>query len=134
LRIETPENGEKSLKSEATRAQTLESLPSAPINLRLLTATTTQLKVSWDPPEHPNGVLGPYYVYNGDCLIDQTAETQFVIAALQPSTDVEVAVCASTNVGKETSIRTFIYVLVYLTLSLSVAILCLSIVKIDNLV
>jgi hypothetical protein len=40
--------------------------PGAPQNLRILGSTTSQLKVGWEPPEDPNGVLKGYYVYNGE--------------------------------------------------------------------
>ena len=46
-----------------------EATPEAPVNARILAATTTQLKVGWDPPLNSNGVLKGYYVYNGERLL-----------------------------------------------------------------
>ena len=46
-----------------------EAAPEAPVNARILAATTTQLKVGWDPPLNSNGVLKGYYVYNGERLL-----------------------------------------------------------------
>ena len=54
--------------SESVTVTTDEAPPDAPTNVRILAATTTQLKLGWDPPLHPNGVLKGYYVYNGTML------------------------------------------------------------------
>lgn len=100
LCLETPENGERSQASESTSARTLEWMPSAPQNLKLLAATTSQIKVSWEPPATPNGILSGYHVYCNDILIEQTNELQSLISGLHPSTLFEVSVCASTSRGK----------------------------------
>ena len=39
--------------------------PSAPVDVKILGCTITQLKVGWDPPEQPNGILKGYYVFYG---------------------------------------------------------------------
>lgn len=96
----TPENGELSSPSEPIRVQTLESTPTAPLNLKVIVATTTQIKLSWEPPETPNGNLRAYFVYNGDEMLDQTSDLQYIVAGLQPLTSIEFGVCASTSVGK----------------------------------
>lgn len=40
-------------------------VPTAPINLRVLGCTITQLKIGWDPPEQLNGTLKGYYIFLG---------------------------------------------------------------------
>lgn len=44
------------------------SVPTAPINLRVLGCTITQLKIGWDPPEEVNGTLKGYYIYLGKIM------------------------------------------------------------------
>lgn len=41
------------------------SAPSPVQNLRVMGATTTQLKVGWDPPEQINGILKGYVLSTG---------------------------------------------------------------------
>lgn len=40
-------------------------VPGPPTELRILGSTITQLKIGWDPPDNPNGVLREYYIYQG---------------------------------------------------------------------
>ena len=47
------------------------SEPSAPLYVRILGSTVTQLKVGWDPPENSNGILKGYYVFYGMCTNSQ---------------------------------------------------------------
>ena len=51
--------------SEAVTVTTEEAIPGPPENVRVIGATTTQLKIGWDAPHRSNGVLKGYYVYNG---------------------------------------------------------------------
>ena len=51
--------------SEAVTVTTEEAIPGPPENVRVIGATTTQLKIGWDPPHRSNGILKGYYVYNG---------------------------------------------------------------------
>lgn len=43
-------------------------VPSAPQNARVLNRTTTQLKLGWDPPDSPNGVVRGYQIYQQGSL------------------------------------------------------------------
>ena len=80
--------------------RTDESLPTVPMNLKCEGATTTLLKVIWEPPERMNGFFKGYFVYNGKALVDQTNEFMYIITGLAPGTSYEIHVCASTTVGK----------------------------------
>lgn len=39
------------------------SVPSAPRSLKVELVSPTEVKLSWDPPLHENGLLRGYYVY-----------------------------------------------------------------------
>lgn len=54
-----------SLHTSTTMYFAVFSVPTAPINLRVLGCTITQLKIGWDPPEEVNGTLKGYYIYLG---------------------------------------------------------------------
>lgn len=86
--------------SESLRVQTLESAPTMPMNLKLLAATITQLKIAWDAPEKLNGILKSYCVYNGEELVDHTNDHVYILSGLQPSTTYEISVCACNSAAK----------------------------------
>jgi hypothetical protein len=96
----TIDNNEKSASSDSVRVQTLESRPSAPVNLRTLAATTTQLKLGWDAPEKTNGNLKGYFIYKDEDPLDFTNIESFILTGLQPSSTYEISVCASNSEGK----------------------------------
>ena len=41
-------------------------VPDPPENVHVVATTTTQCRVSWEPPAQTNGILKGYYVYNGE--------------------------------------------------------------------
>ncbi|XP_033764202.1 uncharacterized protein LOC117345255 isoform X3 [Pecten maximus] len=92
--------GDESPFSDFAVIVTEESVPSAPQNLRVLGCTITQLKIGWDPPDHPNGVLKGYTVYQGDRVVENTTELVCIISGLQASTSYDIEVCAATARGK----------------------------------
>ncbi|OWF39496.1 Usherin [Mizuhopecten yessoensis] len=92
--------GDESPFSDFAVIVTEESVPSAPMNLRVLGCTITQLKIGWDPPEHLNGVLKGYTVYQGDRVIENTTELVCIISGLQANTSYDIEVCAATSKGK----------------------------------
>ncbi len=49
-------------RSNAVSAKTLQGIPGAPANLTFSEITMNALKVSWDPPEKPNGEILGYIV------------------------------------------------------------------------
>ena len=51
--------------SDVVTVTTEEAAPGPPESVRVIGATTTQLKIAWDPPLRCNGALKGYYVYNG---------------------------------------------------------------------
>lgn len=87
--------------SECGKARTLESTPGPPINLKLLASTTSQIKIGWEPPANPNGILTSYHVYCNDIPMEQTYELQALIVGLQSATSFDISVCASTCIGIE---------------------------------
>jgi hypothetical protein len=93
------ENNEKSEMSEAVAAQTDEAVPSEPLNLKAIGATTSIIKLAWEAPLKPNGQLKNYFIYNEGNLVHQSSEPGFVLAGLRPSTTYEISVCASTAAG-----------------------------------
>ncbi|XP_060068103.1 uncharacterized protein LOC132548269 [Ylistrum balloti] len=92
--------GDESPFSDLALIVTEESVPSAPQNLRVLGCTITQLKIGWDPPEHLNGVLKGYTVYQGDRVVENTTELVCIISGLQANTSYDIEVCAATAKGK----------------------------------
>ena len=96
----TVENAEKSPMSEPVQVLTLEIPPSEPSNFRVLGASTTLVRVAWDPPEKQNGILKNYFIYNGDTFVEQTSELTSTITGLQSATGYDLFVCASNNAGK----------------------------------
>lgn len=79
---------------------TEESTPSEPLNLKSTGATTSVVKITWDPPERMNGQLRGYFVYKDTVLVEQTNEVSCLLSGLQPGTAYDVQVCASTLKGK----------------------------------
>ena len=100
VQTQTVENNEKSELSDPVSIQTEESVPSEPVNLKSAGATTSLIKLAWEPPLKPNGALKSYFVYCDDTFVDQTAELNFVLTGLKSSTVYEVGVCASTSAGR----------------------------------
>ncbi|XP_064649082.1 uncharacterized protein LOC135501149 isoform X2 [Lineus longissimus] len=100
FKIRAITEGDESPLSETITITTEESVPGPPTHLRMAGSTTTQLKVVWEPPDVPNGILKGYYVYQGRQLVESTYELSSIITGLQPSTSYEIQVCASTAKGK----------------------------------
>ena len=59
----TIENSEKSPMSDPLVAHTLETVPSEPVNFRVIGSTTNLIRVAWEPPDKLNGNLKNYFVY-----------------------------------------------------------------------
>lgn len=100
LQIFIVESGEKSSLSDTVTVRTEESFPTEPLNLKVIGATTTLIKIAWDPPDKMNGVFKGYYVFNGENVVEQTNEQTCILNGLQAGTGYDVFVCASTNKGK----------------------------------
>ncbi|KXJ13637.1 Usherin [Exaiptasia diaphana] len=58
--------GDDGHTSKVVSVQTPESVPSAPQLPRVVAKTTNQIKIMWDPPEQPNGILKAYQVVTRD--------------------------------------------------------------------
>ncbi|XP_067664231.1 uncharacterized protein [Haliotis asinina] len=100
LRMRACTEGDESQYSDTVQVTTDEAEPSAPLDLKILGSTITQLKVGWDPPEHPNGVLKGYYVFYGRNIVDHTTDVSIILTSLAANTSYEVQVCAATSKGK----------------------------------
>lgn len=94
------EDGEKSEFSDEVIVRTDESIPSEPENLRITGATTNIIRIVWDPPKQPNGAIKSYFVYNGETLVDQTADLTTTITGLQADSSYDIYICATTSKGK----------------------------------
>ena len=103
----TIENSEKSPMSDPLVAHTMETVPSEPVNFRVIGSTTNLIRVAWEPPDKLNGNLKNYFVYNGEHLVEQTSELTCIINGLTPNTGYDLHVCASNSAGKgeKSSIR-----------------------------
>ncbi|XP_071822015.1 uncharacterized protein [Apostichopus japonicus] len=86
--------------SEVVYAHTEESVPDPPEGLRLLNATTSQLKLSWAPPTLNNAHIKGYMVYNGKQLVETTTELNSIVSGLSPTTSYELSVCAINHKGR----------------------------------
>ncbi len=94
------ESKERSEYSDTIEVTTHEGFPGEPRNLRIAGATTSLIKIQWDPPEKMNGALKGYFIYKDNVLLEQTNETSYILTGLQPITKYDVHVCASTSMGK----------------------------------
>ncbi|XP_046547775.1 uncharacterized protein LOC124257686 [Haliotis rubra] len=100
LRMRACTEGDESQYTDTVQVTTEEAEPSAPVDLKILGSTITQLKVGWDPPEHPNGVLKGYNVFYGRNIVDHTADVSIILTSLTANTSYEVQVYAATSKGK----------------------------------
>ncbi|XP_076821504.1 uncharacterized protein LOC143468278 isoform X2 [Clavelina lepadiformis] len=97
LRLSTV--GEESPFSEIVEVCTEEGYPSAPCNLRVIGTTHSQIRFSWNLPEHPNGTLRGYSILVGDKVVDTTYDLSYILGRLQPATNYIIHVCANTSKG-----------------------------------
>ncbi|XP_066293639.1 uncharacterized protein [Branchiostoma lanceolatum] len=100
FRLQAATEGDGSPQSDPVIVRTEESIPGEPTGLRVINATTTQLKVCWSQPLRPNGVIKGYAVYQGKTQAESTQELSSIISGLQPQTTYDIHVCAITNKGK----------------------------------
>ncbi|XP_070176149.1 uncharacterized protein [Littorina saxatilis] len=92
--------GDMTSFSEVVTVTTEEDLPGPVSNLHVLGCTISQLKIGWEPPEVPNGVIKGYYVYQGRNMVEHTSDLSAIITGLTAHTPYEVQVCAATAKGK----------------------------------
>uniref|UniRef100_UPI00398ECDED phosphatidylinositol phosphatase PTPRQ n=1 Tax=Pristiophorus japonicus TaxID=55135 RepID=UPI00398ECDED len=86
--------------SDVTTVTVEESVPSCPLDFRVIGCTPTQLKLAWAPPAEPNGVIKCYTVYRGHTVIESTSDCSCIISGLAPSKSYGFHVCACTSKGK----------------------------------
>lgn len=98
LSMET--EGDHSPRSSVTVFTQEESLPSCPLNLRVIGRTTSQLKLIWAPPAEPHGAIKGYTVYRGNSVVESTQELSCIVGGLSPDTSYTFSVCACTSKGR----------------------------------
>lgn len=81
--------------------------PQPPEGLRLSNATSTSLKLSWQPATDPSGIRG-YGVWRGKTLIARTRSTSVTDKNLQPSTRYSYTVVAQDEAGNTSARSTAI--------------------------
>eukprot|EP00112_Aurelia_sp_Birch-Aquarium-sp1_P016609 Seg378.26 transcript_id=Seg378.26/GoldUCD/mRNA.D3Y31 product=Usherin protein_id=Seg378.26/GoldUCD/D3Y31 len=100
-KLQTSTEGDQSPISEAVAFSMPESVPSAPQNARVLGRTTTQMKIGWDPPESPNGIVKGFQIYQpGKAGFTETKDLSHIFINLIPSTEYTFEIYALTSVGK----------------------------------
>ncbi|XP_074620364.1 uncharacterized protein LOC141879126 isoform X2 [Acropora palmata] len=94
-------DGDDSPLSDIVMILTLESVPSAPQRLRVLTKTTSQIKITWEAPAISNGVLRGYQVdVRGRTYNLDIQEDYFILSSLPPDTEFKFQVYALTSKGR----------------------------------
>nr|CAB3262567.1 uncharacterized protein LOC100180399 [Phallusia mammillata] len=99
LKLRASSVGDESPFSDVVTVTTEEDCPSAPLCLRVVASSPSQLRFAWNPPERANGVLRGYTVYLGDKILDTTLELSFIVGRLLPATSYTISVCANTSKG-----------------------------------
>ncbi|XP_043575857.1 uncharacterized protein LOC122564755 isoform X1 [Chiloscyllium plagiosum] len=100
FRLHVSTEGDDGLYSDVTTVTVEESVPSCPFDFRVIGCTPTQLKLAWNPPAEPNGIIKCYMVYKGDTVIETTSERSCIVSGLTPSKSYVFHVCACTSKGK----------------------------------
>ncbi|GCB72725.1 fibronectin type III domain containing protein 3C1-like [Scyliorhinus torazame] len=100
FRLHVSTEGDDGLYSDVTTVTVEESVPSCPLDFRVIGCTPTQLKLAWAPPAEPNGVIKCYIVHRGDTVIESTTDRSCIVSGLTPSKSYGFHVCACTSKGK----------------------------------
>ncbi|XP_038638522.1 uncharacterized protein LOC119955936 [Scyliorhinus canicula] len=100
FKLHVSTEGDDGLYSDVTTVTVEESVPSCPLEFRVIGCTPTQLKLAWAPPAEPNGVIKCYVVYRGDTVIESTTDRSCIVSGLTPSKSYGFHVCACTSKGK----------------------------------
>ncbi|XP_067868819.1 fibronectin type III domain-containing protein 3B-like isoform X2 [Heterodontus francisci] len=100
FKLHVSTEGDDGLDSNVTTVTVEESVPSYPLDFRVIGCTPTQLKLAWAPPAEPNGIIKCYVVYRGDTVIESTSERSCIVSGLTPSKSYGFHVCACTSKGK----------------------------------
>ncbi|XP_063219446.1 tyrosine-protein phosphatase 99A-like isoform X2 [Bacillus rossius redtenbacheri] len=82
-----------------------ETIPSQPVNVTVLRATSTTIELSWSEPEHPNGKILGYHLYfiHANTTDVKTvnasgkSEIEYVLSDLKPFTDYTIQLRAFTR-------------------------------------
>ncbi|XP_020901311.1 phosphatidylinositol phosphatase PTPRQ, partial [Exaiptasia diaphana] len=93
--------GDDGHTSKVVSVQTPESVPSAPQLPRVVAKTTNQIKIMWDPPEQPNGILKAYQVVTrGKTTYLDISENYLILSGLPADTEYTFEIYALTSKGR----------------------------------
>eukprot|EP00794_Sanderia_malayensis_P015907 gene15907-17507_t len=93
--------GDESPISDTVSFSMPESVPSAPQNIHVINRTTTQLKIGWEPPESPNGIVKGYQiVQEGKSGFKETKEFSQIFMNLMAGTEYNFEIYALTSPGR----------------------------------
>ncbi|XP_068724767.1 uncharacterized protein [Montipora capricornis] len=99
--LQASTDGDDSPLSDVVTIATLESVPSAPQGLQVLSKTTSQIKIAWQPPAISNGVLKGYQVdVQGKTYNFEIQENYFILSSLPADTEFTFQVFALTSKGR----------------------------------
>ncbi|XP_046582612.1 Down syndrome cell adhesion molecule homolog [Haliotis rubra] len=96
------------VRSEPIYIRTLEDKPESPANIKALAVNSTSILVSWQPPEHPNGVIVRYTLYIRNGTIEGETEERvhlpsttlhYMVWGLEPGKEYGFRVSAKTMMG-----------------------------------
>ncbi|XP_077484140.1 cell adhesion molecule Dscam1-like isoform X2 [Amblyomma americanum] len=94
-------------ESEPVFCRTLEDVPDAPEDVKVLIVSATSLLVVWKPPVHRNGLITMYSIYaktldkqNATVKLVPTSKLEYNLTLVPRNTRVEVWVTASSRVGE----------------------------------
>ncbi|XP_075747886.1 cell adhesion molecule Dscam1-like isoform X3 [Rhipicephalus microplus] len=94
-------------ESEPVFCRTMEDVPDAPEDVKVLTVSATSLLVAWKPPVHRNGLITMYSIYaktqekqNATVKLVPTSKMEYNLTLIPRNTRVEVWVTASSRVGE----------------------------------
>lgn len=97
--------GLKTIENASAGVTTTEDTPTSPQNVRISEIQHDSLRISWDPPEHKNGIIGKYVIlnYGQDYYDDKVPDKEkdmsrsVVITRLHPFQNYSLSVQACNN-------------------------------------
>ncbi|KAM7447165.1 hypothetical protein ABFA07_004601 [Porites harrisoni] len=99
--LQASTEGDDSPFSNVVSVVTPESVPSAPQCLRVLSKSTSQIKIIWEPPATSNGVLRGYQIVaRGKTSSLEVHENYFILSSVPPDTECTFQVFAMTSKGR----------------------------------
>nr|WNS50028.1 tenascin-X-like protein 2 [Halisarca dujardinii] len=83
-----------------TTFTTLEAPASEPMNLEGTAASSSQIRLTWQQPDYPNGVITSYVITYNEVQVDtNTASLGYTMTGLQPFTTYNISVASRNGAG-----------------------------------